>query len=210
MSPLSDVSAVGRGCRRPCIGTLKRAVTGSLLGREGGCPGNGSETPQPGCLRHFVQSIPVRFANRRQKGFLTGSKKRCGNTQRTIGGVVLALVREGDRVGADRSRLRYSIQASNARSGLCVRGGFADGVVDDSMIRSTRTAKDKISAGSWQIAKSCGISWGRRLWKRSVSSVLHGASWATRLRLPSRVCVVNESWSATVLRAPGRCCPKRM
>jgi hypothetical protein len=70
---------------------------------------------------------------------------------------------------------------------------FADGVIDDSMVRSTSTTKDKISSGSWEMAKGLGISCGMRVWKRSVSSALHGESCASKLIFPSQVWDVKDS-----------------
>jgi hypothetical protein len=63
---------------------------------------------------------------------------------------------------------------------LALEGCFADGVIEDSMVRSTSTTKDKISSCCLEMAKGSGISCGMRVWKRSVSSALHGETCVSK------------------------------
>jgi hypothetical protein len=78
-------------------------------------------------------------------------------------------------------------------------------VIDDSVIRSACSTKDKISSGSGEIAKRWGMSCGKEEWNRLVRRSLAGLSKATGFVFPSRVWVVKESQSEIKLLPPLRC-----
>jgi hypothetical protein len=116
-------SMAGQCCRRPEIVILRRGVAGCSPGSEGGFPGiaTETETPQPGCLRHFGQSTTVRASNRVHEGLLSGTNLLSGNRRRRNEGLVLAPAREYDGGVADRFRRRGRTQANDAMSCPCVR-----------------------------------------------------------------------------------------
>ena len=74
-----------------------------------------------------------------------------------------------------------------------------DRIIDDSVIRSACSTKDKISSGNGEISKCRGMSCGKEEWNRWVRSSSAGLSKATGFVLPSRVWVVNDSQSAMKL-----------